>query len=206
MDDTITKTPDYEPIQNLITTLLGTGKKYDIDKIKRAFVIADELHAGQFRVSGEPYISHPIAVAEIVAGLELDTDSICAALLHDTVEDTPVTLEQIRAEFGEEVARLVGEESSDKTRSWEECKSAVIARIKAASREEQMLTLSDKLANMRSIAYDYAREGDEAWKCFKRGYDKQKWYYTNLKEAFSALADVEEYREFAALVDSVFVK
>ena len=77
----------HTDISKLLGMLQATEKKYDTEKITRAFEYANELHQGQFRASGEPYISHPIAVAEIVAGLELDTDSICAALLHDAVED-----------------------------------------------------------------------------------------------------------------------
>ncbi len=99
----------YEEIQNLLNILANTEKKYDTEKICRAYEFAAELHDGQFRVSGDPYISHPIAVAEIVAGLELDTDSICAALLHDTVEDCggKVSLEMIEQKFGSETAMLV---------------------------------------------------------------------------------------------------
>ena len=77
----------HTDIKRLLNILKATGKQYDVEKIKKAFEYAETLHDGQYRASGEPYISHPIAVAEIVAGLELDTDSICAALLHDTVED-----------------------------------------------------------------------------------------------------------------------
>ena len=96
-------------ISGLLQILKETEKKYDVDKICRAYEYAAELHEGQFRVSGEPYISHPIAVAEIVAGLGLDTDSICAALLHDTVEDCgeKVSTELIRQKFGATVAMLV---------------------------------------------------------------------------------------------------
>ncbi|MBE6672883.1 MAG: bifunctional (p)ppGpp synthetase/guanosine-3',5'-bis(diphosphate) 3'-pyrophosphohydrolase [Ruminococcaceae bacterium] len=97
----------YQPIQNLLSILAKTEKKYDIDKICRAYAFAAKLHEGQFRVSGDPYISHPIAVAEIVAGLELDTDSICAALLHDTVEDCDISLDTIKENFGSETAFLV---------------------------------------------------------------------------------------------------
>lgn len=99
----------YKPISKLLLSLEATGKHYDIEKIKRAYLYADELHEGQFRVSGEAYINHPIAVAEIVATLELDTDSICAALLHDTVEDcgTKVDLDKIRKGFGDDVCMLV---------------------------------------------------------------------------------------------------
>lgn len=76
-------------IEKLMLTLDSTGKSYDKEKITRAYEYARALHEGQFRASGEAYISHPVAVAELVAGLELDTDSICAALLHDVVEDCP---------------------------------------------------------------------------------------------------------------------
>ena len=68
-------------IEKLLFILKKTGKNYDLDKINAAYLFAKEVHEGQFRNSGEAYITHPVAVAEIVAGLELDTDSICAALL-----------------------------------------------------------------------------------------------------------------------------
>ncbi len=95
--------------KRLLSTLKATGKKYDVEKIERAFEYASQLHEGQFRLSGEPYISHPVAVAQIVAGLELDTDSICAALLHDTVEDCSekTDLHEIEKLFGKDVAMLV---------------------------------------------------------------------------------------------------
>jgi GTP pyrophosphokinase len=100
-------------MQTEFTQLLGaiekTGKNYDIEKIKKAFEYAKSLHEGQFRQSGEPYISHPVAVASIVCDLGLDTDSICAALLHDVVEDCAekTSLEIVSKMFGKEVAMLV---------------------------------------------------------------------------------------------------
>ena len=82
---------------------------YDVDKIKRAYYLAEELHRGQKRISGEDYIIHPIAVATIVYECQLDTDSICAAFLHDTVEDCSdrVTLDDVRKQFGADVADIV---------------------------------------------------------------------------------------------------
>ena len=99
----------FSGIDRLLFILENTGKKYNIEKIKSAYEYAKQLHEGQFRKSGEEYICHPVAVAEIVAGLELDTDSICAALLHDTLEDCSdkVDIEKIRKEFGAQVAELV---------------------------------------------------------------------------------------------------
>ena len=99
----------YGAIARLVMILDDNNRPYDMNKIKRAYKYAYRLHAGQFRQSGEPYIMHPIAVAEIVASLGLDTDSVCAALLHDTVEDCGenISLEVIRKEFGPTVELLV---------------------------------------------------------------------------------------------------
>lgn len=99
----------FSGIDRLLFILENTGKKYNIEKIKKAYEYAKQLHEGQYRKSGEEYICHPVAVAEIVAGLELDTDSICAALLHDTIEDCldKIDLGKIKKEFGDQVAELV---------------------------------------------------------------------------------------------------
>lgn len=109
MSMTVKSPDDSVNIDNLVSMLKKTGKNYDIDKIERAFEYAKEVHDGQFRNSGEPYIVHPIAVAEIVASLGLDTDSICAAFLHDTIEDCPekASYAEIKKRFGESVAMLV---------------------------------------------------------------------------------------------------
>ncbi|MDQ7011055.1 MAG: HD domain-containing protein, partial [Mariprofundaceae bacterium] len=81
--------------------------KADIDLINRAYVFAAHAHADQIRHSGEPYLTHPLAVADILASLKLDEASIVTGLLHDTVEDTHVSLEEIEKRFGNEVAKLV---------------------------------------------------------------------------------------------------
>ena len=109
MDDSNVKKDEEFNVNRLIDLLRITGKKYDLEKITRAYEYARDLHSGQYRASGEPYISHPLAVAEIVAGLELDTDSICAALLHDTVEDCSdrTDIKEIQKLFGPDVALLV---------------------------------------------------------------------------------------------------
>lgn len=98
-----------EEIKNLLDIIGKNAKNYNTEKIEKAYLYAKEMHEGQFRESGEPYISHPLAVAEIVASMGLDTDSICAALLHDTVEDCSgkTNLGKISELFGESVAGLV---------------------------------------------------------------------------------------------------
>ena len=99
----------YSEMTKLIEFLEKNDRNYDINKITQAYEYADSLHEGQFRLSGEPYISHPVAVATIVAELGLDTDSICAALLHDTVEDCAekTSLDALSKMFGADVALLV---------------------------------------------------------------------------------------------------
>ena len=99
----------YKELQPLLNVISDNERVYDLEKIKSAFLYADNLHSGQFRLSGEPYISHPVSVAVIVAELGLDTDSICAALLHDTVEDCSdkTNLETISKMFGKDVSMLV---------------------------------------------------------------------------------------------------
>ena len=99
----------YEDMKKFLEYLENSDRNYDLKKITEAYYYADKLHEGQMRLSGEPYISHPIAVAKIVAELGLDTDSICAALLHDTVEDCPdkTSLETLSKMFGKDVSMLV---------------------------------------------------------------------------------------------------
>ena len=147
-------------IDHLLEMLQATGKNYDIEKIKRAGAYAAQLHEGQFRVSGDPYICHPVAVAEIVASLELDTNSICAALLHDTVEDCSdkTDLAQIEKRFGEEVAMLVDGLTKLVTLYIEDKEEAHIENLRkmllAMSRDVRVIfiKLCDRLHNMRTLA------------------------------------------------------
>jgi GTP pyrophosphokinase len=94
-------------VTRLVNMILAYNPIEDVDAVVRAFVIASTAHVGQTRESGEPYVMHPLEVAEILADLEMDAPTIIAGLLHDTVEDTTVSLESIRKEFGDEVAALV---------------------------------------------------------------------------------------------------
>ncbi|MBE6540991.1 MAG: bifunctional (p)ppGpp synthetase/guanosine-3',5'-bis(diphosphate) 3'-pyrophosphohydrolase [Ruminococcaceae bacterium] len=137
----------------------NSEKHYDAEKIERAYLYAKALHEGQFRVSGEPYISHPIAVAEIVTSLGLDTDSICAAFLHDTVEDCPdkTNLDIIKNKFGEEVSLLVDGLTKMKAINVEDKEEANMENIRkmllAMSKDIRVIfiKLCDRLHNMRTL-------------------------------------------------------
>ncbi|MBN9170199.1 MAG: bifunctional (p)ppGpp synthetase/guanosine-3',5'-bis(diphosphate) 3'-pyrophosphohydrolase, partial [Microbacterium sp.] len=93
-----------DDVEQLLRTVRTHHPKGDLSIIERAYAVADKAHAGQKRQSGEPYITHPLAVAQILADLGLGPKAIAAALLHDTVEDTGYALGDIRPEFGDEVA------------------------------------------------------------------------------------------------------
>ncbi len=146
-------------IGRLKNILKATGKRYDMEKIERAYDYAKKLHEGQFRLSGEPYVSHPIAVAEIVAGLELDTDSICAALLHDTVEDCAekTDLKEIEKLFGADVRTLVDGLTKIVTLSVEDKEDQHIENLRkmllAMSKDVRVIfiKLCDRLHNMRTL-------------------------------------------------------
>ncbi len=146
-------------IDRLLGILAGTGKNYNIDKIQQAYNYAFALHDGQFRASGEPYISHPLAVAEIVAGLELDSDSICAALLHDTVEDCAdkTNLAEIEKLFGQSVAIIVDGLTKMVTLEIEDKEEAHIENLRkmllAMSKDIRVIfiKLCDRLHNMRTL-------------------------------------------------------
>ena len=149
----------HTDISALLTLLKATEKKYDTDKITEAYEYARELHCGQYRASGEEYISHPIAVAEIVAGLELDTDSICAALLHDAVEDCAdkTSLKDIERKFGTDVAILVDGLTKIVMLHVEDKEEAHIETLRkmllAMSRDIRVIfiKLCDRLHNMRTL-------------------------------------------------------
>lgn len=159
MSEVVISEQKMEYVSKLLSMLKASGKKYDVDKILDAYIYADELHEGQFRKSGEPYISHPIAVAEITAALGLDTDSICAAFLHDTVEDCPdkTNLGIIEKRFGAEVSMLVDGLTKLSTINVEDKEEAQIENIRrmllAMSKDIRVIfvKLCDRLHNMRTL-------------------------------------------------------
>ena len=159
MQDYSENDPRLERIKKLLDMLSAGGKKYDLDKIKTAYLYAADLHEGQFRASGEPYIIHPISVAEIVAALGLDTDSICAAFLHDTVEDCSdkTDIETIAKKFGPDVANLVQgltKMVSINIVDKEEAQMENIRRMLLAMSKDIrviFIKLCDRLHNMRTL-------------------------------------------------------
>lgn len=186
----------------------------DSDLLDRAIVFAVKAHHNtERRGKGFPYIVHPMEAVEIVATITSDQELLAAAALHDTVEDTEVTVEQLRAEFGDRIADLVYAESDRFTEgvseedSWHDRKQAAIDRLASASHDAKVVAMGDKLSNMRAIWRDYQAKGDELWKIFHVT-DKasHEWHYRGLAASLSELRDTFAYREFMRLVDEVFGK
>ncbi len=192
------------------------NKYIDTDLLDRAIIFAVKAHHNtERRGKGFPYIVHPMEAVEIVATITPDQELLAAAALHDTVEDTDVTVEDIRREFGDRIADLVHAESDqidgvlfngeNETETWHARKQAAIDRLRHAPHDAKIVALGDKLSNMRAIYRDYMVKGDALWSIFHVT-DKasHEWHYRGLADALSELSDTFAYQELVTLIDKVF--
>ena len=188
------------------------NKPLNTDLLDRAIIFAVKAHAGtERRGKGYPYIVHPLEAVEIVATMTADQELLAAAALHDTVEDTDVTVDRIRAEFGDRIASLVADESDEfpegvsEEDSWHSRKRAAIDRLSRASHDAKIVALGDKLSNMRAIARDYSVMGDALWNIFHAKDPKDhEWHYRGLADALRELEGTFAYQEFERLINQVF--
>ena len=174
--------------------------------VEKAVAFATKSHEGTFRKGTKiPYIVHPLETAVIVALMVTDEEMICAALLHDVVEDTGVTEAELKEEFGPRVAELVMEETEDKTKCWKERKCATLDHLEQASRESKILVLADKLSNLRATARDYFLMGDDLWQRFNEK-DKLEhaWYYKGVATRLTGLEEFPAYQDYIKLCEKVF--
>ena len=191
-------------------------KKEQIDTslVDKAIIYAVKAHQGVPRRGRDfPYIVHPLEALTIVATMTSEPELLAAAVLHDVVEDTPCTVEEIRAEFGDRVAELVDAEtekhdqSRSREESWLDRKKAALEELRQSSRNVKIVALGDKLSNMRAIARDFARYGNDFWKQFHaKDPQSHAWRFRALVDAMSELKGMEAYEEFAALVEKVFTE
>ena len=182
----------------------------DTSLLDRAIIFAVKAHAGtERRGKGFPYIVHPMEAMEIVSTITADQELLAAAALHDTVEDTAVTVEDLRAEFGDRVASIVATESdsTDESLDWHARKKAALDKLVTASRDEKIVALGDKLSNMRAIARDYAVKGDALWSLFHSSNPADHaWRFRALADALRELDDTAAFKEFECLIEKVFGK
>ena len=199
--------PVLEP---MIKTVRATHPKADVRLIEHAYDVAAHWHAGQKRKSGDPYITHPLAVATILAELGMNHETLCAALLHDTVEDTPYALDQLRRDFGDEIAALVdGVTKLDKVKYGDVAEAETVRKmVVAMSRDIRVLVikLADRLHNMRTLRYlpreKQERKSREVLEIYaplahRLGMNTIKWELEDL--AFATLYP-KRYDEIARLV------
>jgi len=176
-----------------------------------AIQYAVQKHRGQYRKgTALPYAFHPMNVARLLIECECPMETILAGLLHDTVEDTDATLQEVESLFGARVAWLVEQTSEpDKGDTSENRKQHTLNHLRHIEDEEVLLiTCADKLDNALSIFTDYSRLGDALWERFNRGYEQQRWYYRQLAAIFTERLTAEPgsalARRFAELVEAIF--
>ena len=180
--------------------------------LDRAIIFAVKAHTGtERRGKGFPYIIHPMEAMEIVATMTTDQEVLAAAALHDTVEDTDVTIEDLRLEFGDRIASLVAQESEERAEgmsdeeSWHDRKRAAIDRLAKAPYDVKIVALGDKLSNIRAIARDYGEIGDALWKRFHAQDPKDhEWHYRGIADSLRELQDTTAFQEFESLINKVF--
>lgn len=178
--------------------------------LSKAIKVAADAHMNQLRKGTTlPYIFHPMEAAKILADNNCSEELMIAALLHDTLEDTNITPDYIKVQFGKEILEVVlGASEPDKDKpdvTWRDRKQRTIEYLKKdASKAVLLVACADKLSNIRSIYKDYQEAGDKIWDRFNAGYKDQKWYYQNLVFSFKGISSFKMYDEFRVLVRKVF--
>ena len=186
-----------------------------MELVSRAVEFAVQAHDGMRRKTSDlPYILHPMEAAAIVGSLTSNQEVIAAAVLHDVVEDTPATIEDVQANFGSRVAELVAAETEDKRAemppetSWRIRKEEAIDVLHNTNdMDVKRIFLGDKLANMRSIYQQWKKNGDVMWQDFHQKDPAQHgWYYRSIAEAVREFEDSLAWKEYDDLIRIVFEK
>ena len=175
--------------------------------INEAVSFASRIHAAQKRKGTSlPYILHPMETAVLVSRIKYDENLICAAILHDTIEDGGVKRCDLAEAFNLRIAALVAALSEDKSNAWEVRKRHTLAYLGRETDEDILIVaLADKLSNMRSIDRDYAMLGEQLWERFNiTEKHSHGWYYKGLVQCLKPLSHTPEYKEFESLVYKVF--
>ena len=190
------------------------GESFNAHFIESAFQFAAHWHKGDVRKGTNiPYISHLIETADIVKTLTNDAKVIAAAVLHDVLEDTKCTLAELEGEFGSTVSDLVSYETEDKRAhlpaadTWRLRKQEFIDHLGGSPIEAKMITLGDKLSNMRAIKRDYDAIGEQLWERFnQKNKNAHGWYHHCVCEQLKELSHTSAWQEYDELVHDVFGK
>ncbi len=175
-----------------------------------AITFAAERHLGQLRKGTTmPYIVHPLAVMLILAECDPENrDLMAAGVLHDVLEDTGTSAEEMRERFGDHITDLVLSHTDDKTLPWKERKILALKHLAAGNFEEQALQMADKLANLRDMKRDHDKYGEAVWEKFNNPYECVAWYYHESVEALKRMDQNEKtakaYQEVREIVTELF--
>ena len=176
---------------------------------EKAKLFAVEAHRGQVRKSepDKPMIMHPIGVGLILEEHGYDENVVAAGFLHDVVEDTHFTLEDIEKEFGEDIANLVsGASEPDKSLSWEERKQHTINTIKDMPLRNKLVVCADKISNLTDLNIIFKRSGTRDFSAFKRGEEQQAWYYASVYDSLihNENENLPIFRTLKNIINEVF--
>ena len=176
---------------------------------QRAKNFAIKAHKGQVRKNepDKPMIMHPISVGNLLEEYGYSDEIIAAGYLHDVVEDTKYTIDDIRNEFGEKIANLVmGASEPDKKLSWEERKQHTIDETKKLPLENKLVICADKINNLEDLWIKFEKFGERDFSLFKRGEEQQKWYYTNVYQSliYNENENLPIFKRLKSILDNVF--
>lgn len=180
-----------------------------MDMKEKAKLFAIKAHKGQIRKSDKekPMIIHPINVANILSEYGYDDNVVAAAYLHDVIEDTKYTKEDLLKEFNEDIVSLVlGATEEDKSLSWEERKTITIDKVKYLDLRHKAVVCADKISNLEDMRIIFEVNGKRDFSAFKRGFDKQKWYYTEVYNSliYNEDKDYVMFSRLKLLIDDIF--
>ncbi len=176
---------------------------------EKAKLFAIEAHIGQVRKSekDKPMIIHPISVGQMLEELGFDDNVVAAGFLHDVVEDTKYTLEDIEEDFGSDIASLVrGASEPDKSLSWEERKKHTINEAKDLPLRNKAIIAADKINNLSDLNIIFRRTGEKDFTAFKRGEESQRWYYTSIYESliYNEDENLPIFKKYKKVLDDIF--
>lgn len=179
-------------------------------KLHEAIIFATKAHKGQVRKGTDvDYICHPMEVLQILTQMGADQNLLIAGVLHDVVEDTDVTLDEIFDRFGADVGNLIAHHSEDKRKPWRERKEHAVSSLGYADKRTQMLVMADKVSNQRSIYADLMEYGENTWDKFNAPKEEQSWYYSAVQDALKEMQNYEDtadvYWEMVSTYKDIFV-
>ncbi len=203
-------------VETVIKNKYGFAVKYmEVNRImdikEKAKMFAIQAHMGQVRKSepDKPMIIHPIGVGQLLESFGYDDEVVAAGYLHDVVEDTKYTIEDIEKEFGKDIANLVmGASEPDKSLSWEDRKRHTIEETKKLPLRNKLVICADKINNLEDLFLKFEKSGNRDFSAFKRGEDSQRWYYTSIYESLilGEDKDLPIFLKLKDILDKVFYK